>query len=197
MPFELPAYCFDTIDFELDVRRETMQSNLTLVSQQAVRGAQWMARVRVRPQLRQHGEALAAALRRGITETFYLSPPNTAALISGGSPGTPRINGGGQTGRTLTTDGWTAGYQIKAGDWISFDNGTFEELHQIHSDVTATGGDADLELVRPIVRSPSDNTVLRIANPRGEFRLMDPAHATSTRFTKVMRQEFTAREFIR
>lgn len=198
MAFSLPALPVRNQVLTLEYLRETFSSNLTNATQIAERNARWMASVEVAPQTRAEGEALAAALRRGVSEAFYLSPVDSAALISGGTPGTPLVNGASQTGKTLVTDGWSADYELKAGDYFSFSNGTFEELHQLDRDVTADGtGNATLNLTRRIQRSPANNTALRISNPRGEFILMDPRHGHAVGSDIVRRQSFTAMEWIR
>lgn len=163
MVFSLRAFSVESAQFRLVTNREIMRSNLTGVTQVSVRpGARWSASVETRRMSRAQGEELNAQLMRGLEESFYLSPPNTATPINGNAFGSPLVLGAGQTGKTLVTDGWMSGYTLKAGDWFSFSNGTFEELHKVGQDATATGGGAmSIPLVRGIIRSPANNAALR------------------------------------
>lgn len=78
---------------------------------------------------------------------------------SGTGWGTPLVNGGSQTGRSLVTDGWTAGATIKKGDFVSTwcPPGNLM-LFQVTADVTANGsGQATIAISPPLPSSPDDN----------------------------------------
>ncbi len=117
-----------------------------------------------------------AALVRAQIDPVYFSPPYTSAMLAGGNPGAPVVNGASQTGTSLITDGWSAGYSVSDGDFISFNNGSFDELHFIKygNGLAADGlGNATLILHPAILISPPDNTVIRVASPRGQFKVME------------------------
>ncbi|MDQ7018850.1 MAG: hypothetical protein Q9M33_06770 [Robiginitomaculum sp.] len=141
-------------------------------------GGYWEVDVQLPPLTTAEVRAWFAALKRAQTEPVYFSPPYSSALLSGGNPGAPLVNGAGQVGTTLVTDGWTNGYVIQEGDYLSFNNGTFDELHTIKygSPVTVDGlGNATLTLAEPIQRTPPDNAVIRISNARANFLHVAPA----------------------
>jgi len=46
----------------------------------------------------------------------FFSTPNTTILTTGNRAGTPLVNGAGQTGSNLVTNGWTAGTTINQGE---------------------------------------------------------------------------------
>lgn len=204
MAFNLPA-CgfFPEAEWTLVSNREEFVSGLTRTMQLAARqGDYWQARITLHPMERRHAQSWYAALLRGLTEPFYLEAPYAEKMLhqeeTGQAPGAPAVAGAGQTGRSLVTNGWAANYQIKAGDWFSVNNGTFEELHLVEQDAVADGlGAATLRLTRSILRSPADGAALRVSNPRAEMILAEPQHSVTANRLRVFRSTFTVREFIR
>lgn len=95
-------------------------------------------------------------------DTMVLELPEPG--ITMGSPGSPLVNGGSQTGSTLVTDTWTSGYVIKEGKWIAFSASSVIYLHMCTADTTATGGAASIPIQPPLRVSPADNAAL-IINP--------------------------------
>lgn len=97
-------------------------------------------------------------------ETMYWGPyprGNLYDFQAGTGFGTPLVNGGSQTGRSLITDGWTAGAIIYAGDYIAFSNGTYRAMHIVTANTTANGsGEATLPIAPAIVRSPANNAAI-------------------------------------
>lgn len=75
----------------------------------------------------------------------------------GAGGGTPRVNGGGQSGTSLITDGWPNSTAIlKAGDLITIEND--RKVYQIVSDVSSNGsGQATLTIYPALRYVPSDN----------------------------------------
>ena len=76
---------------------------------------------------------------------------------------TPLVNGAGQFGRTLSTDGWpTSTTVLQAGQYVTINN----QLLQLTENVTSNGsGVATLTFEPPIRVSPSDNTAIEYKNP--------------------------------
>lgn len=76
---------------------------------------------------------------------------------------TPLVNGAGQLGRTLNTDGWpTSTTVLQAGQYVTINN----QLLQLTENVTSNGsGVATLTFEPPIRVSPSDNAAIEFKNP--------------------------------
>lgn len=110
-----------------------------------------------------------------------------------------RIKGGSQTGTAPETDGWGARDGLNAGDWISFENGTFRELHVVTADSFANASGAmTISIHPPIRRSPADNAAVTIENPKGEFVLASSDGAAESLASNGSRGvNLTWREFIR
>ena len=76
---------------------------------------------------------------------------------------TPLVNGAGQTGRTLATDGWPVSSTVlQAGQFVTINN----QLLQLTANVTSNGsGVATLTFEPPIRTAPSDNAPIEFKNP--------------------------------
>lgn len=97
------------------------------------------------------------------TDTCILRLPEPGITI--GSPGTPLVNGGSQTGSSLITDAWGASYAIPKGKFVGVSVSGLQYLYQTTTAVTASGGGAATLALRPMLRaSPADNAAL-IINP--------------------------------
>lgn len=176
MTFSLPSTPgFNAVDWRLKDGREMTRSELTGSGLIVDRGAEyWTAKLVLPPMTADEAAPWEAAFMRAKTEPFYLGPQLRSQPFTyrdaGTAPGTPLVDGGSQTGTTLSTDGWTVGFVIKAGDYVSFSNGTFEELHMVVEDVTVDEvGQADLVLEPPIKISPANNAIIRWDGPRCEM----------------------------
>jgi hypothetical protein len=100
-------------------------------------------------------------------DTCILNLPEPGITI--GSPGTPLVNGASQTGASLITDGWAAGYVIPKGKWFSVSVSSLLYLYQTTASTTASGGGAATLPIRPMLRaSPADNAALNINPPKIE-----------------------------
>jgi hypothetical protein len=133
------------------------------------------ASCRLPPMARAEAEAWVAALvsLNGMECSFLLGDTANPAP-RGSATGTPLVNGAGQTGRTLATDGWTAGVTgiLKAGDWIQLGTAGTARLHKVVADATSNGsGEATLDLWPALRSSPADNAALTLASPKGLFML--------------------------
>lgn len=111
---------------------------------------------------------------RGMSETFYGFDPDWISNQGSAriTPGTPLVNGAGQTGTSLVIDGCplsVTGY-LKAGDYYSV-NG---ELKRLTADVNTNGSGQATLVGEPYIRiSPADNAAVTVANPKAKMRLMD------------------------
>lgn len=110
---------------------------------------------------------------RGGAGRFTYSPAVWAPRRATGG-GTPLVNGGGQSGKQLATDGWASGVQVaRAGDWLSFDDTSGRRrLHMVTADAMSdASGQATLSISPPIRRSPLNDAALDVTTPSGVFRL--------------------------
>ena len=86
------------------------------------------------------------------------------------------VDGPGQSGSLLATDGWPAGAAaLAAGDFLSLGTGADTRLHQITAEATADGaGKAALALVPPLRFAPAGGAPVEIAAPKLLLRLTAP-----------------------
>ncbi len=100
------------------------------------------------------------ASARGAANDFRI-PVNEIAQSS--STATPLVNGSGQVGRSLNTDGWPISTTVlKAGQFLTINN----QLLQLTADVVSNGtGQAVISFEPSIRTSPSDNTAIEYKNP--------------------------------
>ena len=176
MPETLPNVGIRELQWHPQVSSVVTESPFSFVQQVQMLGGQRRAvTVRLNPlSIEVAKEWIAFFLRlNGPEGTFYLSD------IVGQNPtltrGTPLVNGAGQTGSSLITDGWTASTKVlNEGEWIELDG----RLYQVVNDVTADGsGNATLSLWPKINFAPLDNASIEADSPQGEFRLVDmPVH---------------------
>jgi len=100
------------------------------------------------------------AQARGSANDFQVPVDATAqsALAN-----TVLVNGAGQTGRSLVTDGWPASTTIlSAGEFVTVGN----QLLQLTADVTSDGsGNATISFEPPIRSAPADNAQIEYKNP--------------------------------
>jgi hypothetical protein len=103
-------------------------------------------------------------------DPLKVTPSGTAST----TPGTPVVNGAGQTGDELSIDGLPVsetGYLL-AGDYIQLGTGSSANLYRVLSDVNTNGsGEATLDVFPKVVTATTDNAVVTVSNPRGRFRL--------------------------
>lgn len=102
----------------------------------------------------------------------------------GSAVGTPLVNGAGQTGQQLATDGWqvsTSGVLL-AGDWFHVGTGLTQRLYKVLNDADSDGaGAATLDVFPPLRESPVDDAPLVTSNARGVFRLASNVFAWDLR----------------
>lgn len=143
-------------------------------------GQRWAASVSLPPMKRQDAEYWIAFLLslKGQIGTFLLGDPNcgTAQGSAGTTPGTPVINGGGQTGDTLVIDGLplsATGYLLP-GDYIQLGSGAATQLYKVLTQVDTDGsGNATLDIWPSLRSIPGDGDPVVVANTKGRFRLKD------------------------
>lgn len=97
---------------------------------------------------------------RGQVNDFQVpvDPTAQSAVVA-----TPLINGAGQTGRSLASDGWPVSSTVlQAGQFITINN----QLLQLTANVVSNAsGQATLTFEPPIRVSPADNAAIEFKNP--------------------------------
>jgi len=141
-------------------------------------GARWMASLTISEQTRLESRALEAFLvaLRGAAGRFYFWHAARPTILGSGA-GAPMVNGAGQLGASLATQGWTpngAGVLL-AGDYI----GVGGELKMVKADVNASaGGTATVPIEPPLRYAPANGSALVLVKPKAVFRLVDDRQAT-------------------
>ena len=126
-------------------------------------GQYWRMRATFPPMTRAQFAPIYAFVikQRGRYESFSVVP---AVISTGqGSPaGTPLMRGASQTGRTLATDGWSAGIAIfKAGDFLKIAGN--DKVYMVTADVTSnasTSADTPITIEPALVASPADDAAI-------------------------------------
>lgn len=127
------------------------------------------------------------------TDTCILNLPEPGITV--GSPGTPLVNGGSQTGSSLITDGWTAGYVIPKGKFFSVSVSGLLYLYQTTAAVTASGAGAATLSIRPMLRSsPADNAALNVNPAKVEGFVTANEDAFNIGDERVVSLKFTIEE---
>jgi len=111
---------------------------------------------------------------RGQFGTFLFQPSLfSSTLGSALSPGTPMVDGAGQTGYTLDTTQWTPSSPdiLKAGDLFQID----EQLYMNLTDATPDGGGNVTLDIWPRARNHVNNSTIITDDPAGIFRLSEKA----------------------
>lgn len=113
------------------------------------------------------------AKARGAANDFQV-PVNEIAQSS--STATPRINGAGQTGRSLVTDGWpNSTTTLSAGQFVTIG----DQLLQLTADVVSNGtGQATISFEPAIRMSPADNALIEYKNPYALMYFVEDAGYT-------------------
>lgn len=105
---------------------------------------------------------------RGQVGTFYM--PAYMTLSPQGSGGSPKVNGGGQTGATLNLKNFAVSTSnvLLAGDFLQVG----DELKQVLTDTSSNGsGYATVDIYPPLRESPANDANVILDNPKGLFRL--------------------------
>ena len=106
---------------------------------------------------------------------FYLE--NHAYARRADGQGTPRVNGPGQTGSQLLTDGWGTGdYAFLKGDMFEVSG----ELKMVIADAPIVSGGATVKFAPELRSAPENNESLILTNPKGIFRLTSNASGWAT-----------------
>jgi len=138
-------------------------------------GSWWEYEIEMAHQQGRPGRILSAffAALRGPAGTFLMADPT---IYNASGVGTPLVNGAGQGGSTLVTDGWSA-VGLKNGDFFQLGTDSATRLYQLTADVVPVAGAATLQFVPPLRTPPADNQPLIVAAPQVLLRLTGPVPA--------------------
>jgi hypothetical protein len=175
------------------------QSPFTAV-QQVYRytGQFWEADITLPPMKRADAEYWISFLLKlnGPFGTFLMGDPN-GATPRGIATGTPLVNGAGQTGNELITDGWTTSQTgiLKAGDYIQLGTGATSRLYKVLDDVNSDGsGNATLTVWPDLRSAPADNAAITVSNTKTTFRLNSAQTSWDINEATIYGLTFGARE---
>lgn len=146
----------------LVINANTFTSSLNAFRQDAVLpGSRWAASFTWTNRKGAVARKLTGQLAKllGPVNTFKIALP--VSLIGTGA-GTGVVNGAGQTGSEIITDGWDASQALllAAGDWIEID----QAVYLVTDDVASDGaGNATISISPPIRRSPPDNASVSVS----------------------------------
>jgi hypothetical protein len=117
------------------------------------------------------GRILIGRVIRGKTEGLRMEVPLLS--FKPGSPGSPKVNGAGQSGRSLVVDGLTPNYTVREGQWLSILHDDRHYLHNVDAEVTANGSGQATLSISPMLRiEPDDNDEVHLARPMIEGFIM-------------------------
>ena len=87
-----------------------------------------------------------------------------------GSPGSPVVDGAGQTGKSLDVRGLTPGYAVKEGFWLSIEDASGQHyLHNVAAAVRAASDGTATLTITPELRTPfADGATINLAVPMVE-----------------------------
>lgn len=142
-------------------------------------GQYWEADIKLRPMNREEAELWISFFLKLKSSfgTFLLGDP-VGAVPMGIGTGSPLVNGSGQSGSSLITDGWTPNISgiLKAGDYIQLGSSASARLYKVLDTVNSNAfGEATLNVWPDLRSSPSDNEAITVNNPKGVFRLSTPS----------------------
>lgn len=147
--------------------------------------ARWRAEFSLPPMTRQEAMPWRSFFQkqRGRVGTFLMGDPmGTAPLgAAAAAPGTPQVDGGGQSGLTLaikTGLGNVSGWLLE-GSWLSLGTGSARRLYTVTNDVTLASGNATIDIWPRLRSAPSNNDTVYLTNTTGLFRLVSDEHGFS------------------
>lgn len=190
----LPVQLIRSVTRRLAVAAAATQSPFTGTQQvQDWGGAWWEYDLEMGIMQGRNGRLMSAFLAalKGPVNPFLLTD---TSIYNGTGLGTPLVNGAGQTGQTLITDGWSA-TGLKAGDFFQLGTDTQTRLYQLTADVVPSAGAATLQFVPALRTSPADNAALIVAAPQVLLRAKAAIPAPISG-ADIYRFSFAAREAI-
>lgn len=136
----------------------------------------------------------------GAYGTFLMGDPTKATPRGAAAvtPGTPLINGAGQTGQVLNIDGAPNNVTnyLRAGDMLQIGTGLNARLYRVLNDANSNGsGQVSLDIWPALRQATTDNQPVIVSNAVGLFRLAVNTVPFSRR-PKVTTLSFSAVEVV-
>lgn len=128
-------------------------------------GTRFALRVTI-PEKRTRDEALVIQSRLLQGRKNRLLMPWPQPDFDTGNPGAPLISGAVPSGTTLPMRGFTAGYQVKEGQFFSVIHAGRRYIHMFTADRTVSSGGSVAAPIFPLLRTPLfDGDVVELARP--------------------------------
>lgn len=116
--------------------------------------------------------------------------------IDQGAPGSPVVNGAGQTGTAIALRGLSPGFTFQEGFWLSILGGGQHYLHNVTNAVTATAGGLATVNIVPALRFPfPDGAVVNVAQPMIDGFVDGESTDWAIRVDRMVQLAFTLEEF--
>lgn len=127
-------------------------------------GSRWRMAFAYPPMKQDQADTFTAPLTRAKRQGLRIYLP---VRVPQGIPGSPVVDGAGQSGSTLAVRGFDAGYAARVGFWLTIveaDDTAY--LHRMFETVVADGsGDATLEIEPPLRAPFADGDTIHIGKP--------------------------------
>ncbi|CAM3282655.1 MULTISPECIES: hypothetical protein [Sphingomonas] len=111
-----------------------------------------------------------------------------------GAPGSPVVNGSGQSGSAINLRGLANGYTVKEGQFFSIIHGGRRYLEQAAATATVANGQLSLPITPMLRISPQNGAVVEIAKPMIEGLLDGDARSWSVDLARTVGLTFTITE---
>ena len=129
-------------------------------------GTRWAMQVSMPPMRAEVARAWVSALSRGSEAGVVMAIPQD---IDVGNPGAPLVSATVASGMTLPLKGMPAGYQVKAGQFLSVIRSGRRYVHIFAADAIVGAGGTISAAIWPMLRvSLSANDIVEIAQPKIE-----------------------------
>ncbi len=164
-------------------------------------GQWWSAELRLPPMVRADAEDWSAFLFKlnGREGTFLMGDPAGATPrgAAAATPGTPIVQGGGQTSNTLQFNGVpinTTDYLLR-GDYIQLGTGATTRLYKVLDDASSDGIGTVLATIWPKLRTATvNNETVVVSGALGRWRALDNEMARDVNEMKHFGLSLTAVE---
>jgi hypothetical protein len=129
------------------------------------KGSRYKAVISFPPMLPSVSRVFIARLLKAKREGLRI--PYPLIDVPQGSPGSPVVDGAGQSGTTLALRGLTPGYAAKEGYWLSIEDADGQHyLHNVSETARADGSGAATLDITPELRAPFlDGATVHLAKP--------------------------------